>query len=87
MKAALWLTYLAKRKSERAPGVGKETNFFSISKQTKRVSYLNNFIDLKELERIYDAFEAGQNTAFQTAKAAFKTHLENKLPRQDFPAT
>lgn len=74
---AFWLTYLAKRKSEIAPGVGRETIFFAIDPKSRKAKLLNPILNLDELEKHYAAFEAGQKEAFVKANASFKQHLES----------
>jgi hypothetical protein len=74
---ALWLTYMAKRKSEIAPGVGKITDLFRIGGTGKcKYQSLNDLFDKMQLDKIYADFEARQSCAFQEAHETLKRLLE-----------
>jgi 20S proteasome alpha/beta subunit len=80
----LWITYLAKRKSEVAPGVGEEMVMFSLSAKTQESQILNNKFDMSELERHYELFKAEQKSAFDKAQLGFKNYL---ISNQQIPPT
>jgi hypothetical protein len=71
---ALWLVYMAKRKSEIAAGVGKITDLFSIGSKNKRFSVLN-WLEPR-LAELYAAFETQQSAAFDEAQNSLKSHLQ-----------
>jgi hypothetical protein len=73
---ALWVTYLAKRKSEIAPGVGKDTVLFSINPKDKTINILNNYLDLNELEKHYKRFNDEQEVSFHRAAIGFRDYLK-----------
>lgn len=73
---AFWLTYVAKRKAEVAPGVGKQTQMFSIGPKDNKIHTVRQVLETGELEKIYDAFEAKQNLAFQEAHGQLRPFLK-----------
>ena len=73
---ALWLTYMAKRKAEVAPGVGKITDLFCISQQDRAFKSLNELTEKLNFGAIYDEFTNKQNRAYQEAQGKVKPLLE-----------
>jgi len=86
---ALWMIYMAKRKSEIAPGVGKITDLFCVTPntpaKTPKFRFLNDIIEKAQFEKIYDAFEKKQLSAFQEARAEIKPIMEKIV--QEFKKT
>jgi hypothetical protein len=72
MEDAVLQAYIAKKRSEIAPGVGELTDLFII------VEKVTNFtdIDLARLDKIYRQFEADQKAAVQPAKKAMHEWFE-----------
>jgi hypothetical protein len=73
---ALWLTYMAKRKSEVAPGVGKITDLFCITSKNSTFKPLNELAEKLNFGKIYDDFNIKQTSEFQEAKGRVKPLLE-----------
>ena len=73
---ALWLTYMAKRKSEIAPGVGKITDLFCINTKSRKYQTLNDLLTKVQLDKIYDSFVGKELSAFQEAQKELKPSLE-----------
>jgi len=73
----LLLTYLAKKRSEVAPGVGKGTDMFVIGRTVNTFAMLQNIpdFDMKKIESIYDSVDADQKIAFQTGLAETKNYI------------
>lgn len=68
MEHTALLAYVAKRRSEKAPGVGPETDMFVIS--PGRGWYFLQPAELEQMERIYTRLERSQDAAFRRAQAA-----------------
>jgi hypothetical protein len=73
---ALWLTYMAKRKSEVAPGVGEITDLFCIDTKNKKYRTLNDRLPKSQLDKIYASFEEKELCAFRDAQKELKQSLE-----------
>lgn len=72
---ALFLTYVAKKRSEVAPGVGEDTDMFYVSNQSG-FNWIFQKRDIEPLEGIYIQFEEQQRTAFNDAKAALRRKVD-----------
>src|SRR6202011_4161098 len=72
-RETLLLTYIAKKRSEVAPGVGSETDMFSISQRDGLLWLTQEHI--RSLQTIYDKLEAEQLEAFNHAGDAWRTYL------------
>jgi hypothetical protein len=75
----LLLTYLAKKRSEVAPGVGKGTDMFTIGPTFGSFAMLQNIndFDMNTIESIYDSVDQGQQKAFQGGMAKVKDYITN----------
>jgi hypothetical protein len=75
----LFLTYLAKKRSEVAPGVGKGTDMFAIGPQPGSFAMLGNIPDfeMRKLESLHKLVERGQTKIFKKAKAETKAYIDN----------
>jgi len=75
----LFLTYLAKKRSEVAPGVGKGTDMFAVGPQPGSFAMLGNIpdFDMRKLESLHKLVERGQANIFKRAKAETKTYIDN----------
>jgi hypothetical protein len=73
----LLLTYLAKKRSEVAPGVGKGTDMFAIGPMLGSFAMLQNIpdFDMKKINEIYESVEAGQGEVFQKGMAETKDYI------------
>lgn len=73
----LLLTYLAKKRSEVAPGVGEGTDTFVLGPNLGTFAMFRNLPDLnmKEIERIYESVDLGQREAFRIGMAAVKKYI------------
>ena len=73
----LLLTYLAKKRSEIAPGVGKGTDMFVIGPGLGSFAMLANIQDfnMKEIDSIYKKMEQEQAKRFQAAKEKTKQYI------------
>ena len=65
LEHTLLLAYTAKRRAEKAPGVGKETDIFVIE---PRGRYFLNYTQLQNLEKIYSKMQRSQDIAFRKAR-------------------
>jgi hypothetical protein len=65
LEHTLLLAYTAKRRAEKAPGVGRETDMFVIEPRGRRFL---NYAELQSLERIYLKMQRSQDAAFRKAK-------------------
>jgi chlorite dismutase len=72
-RETLLLTYIAKKRSEVAPGVGSETDMFSISQKDGLIWLTQEHI--KSLQAIYDKLETEQLEAFDHAGHAWRDYL------------
>ncbi len=74
MQETLFLTYLAKKRSEIAPGVGKNTDMFTIGPELGSHANLDNIsgFDMKRIHDIYEKFEGEQRNMFESAKKKTK---------------
>ncbi|GAO98199.1 proteasome subunit [Caedimonas varicaedens] len=78
LEDSILLTYLAKKRSEVAPSVGQETDFWLIDPHRKNSSSIRD--DLKKaLELEYIKMTKGEQKAFSSAKSGVKTFIENIL--------
>jgi 20S proteasome alpha/beta subunit len=76
---AMWLTFLAKRKAEVAPGVGQVTDMFAIvpkRNSTPGFSYLMEAMNWVQLNAICDRYEAAQQEAFRNAGTQLTEQLK-----------
>jgi hypothetical protein len=73
---ALWLVYAAKRKAEVAPGVGKSTELFSITRKRGFVN-VRAHLDISSLNAIYSDYENRLSEAFKTAQSKTQSFLED----------
>ncbi len=73
----LLLTYLAKKRSEVAPGVGKGTDMFAIGPALGSFAMLQNIpdFDMKKINEIYESVETGQSEVFQKGMAETKDYI------------
>jgi hypothetical protein len=86
------LTYMAKKRSEVAPGVGHETDMFVIGPKPGTVAMMANIpdFDMKEIASIHKKMEEEQAKRFQAAKektkkyiaAMFAARAKKKAPEQ-----
>ena len=74
----LLLTYLAKKRSEVAPGVGKGTDMFVIGRGVNNFAMLQNIkdFDMKKIESIYNSVDAGQKKAFKNGLTKTKDYID-----------
>jgi len=73
----LLLTYLSKKRSEVAPGVGKGTDMFTIGPTFGSFAMLENIkdFDMKQIESIYDSVDEGQKKAFEEGMNKTKDYI------------
>jgi hypothetical protein len=73
----LLLTYMAKKRSEVAPGVGRGTDMFTIGPMLGSVSMLENIpdFDMKRINSIYKKMEQEQAKRFKAAKKKTKEYI------------
>ena len=66
----LLLTYMAKKRSEVAPGVGRETDMFVIGPSTGSLAMMGNIVDfdMEKIDSIYKKMEQEQARRFKAAK-------------------
>jgi hypothetical protein len=82
---ALWLIYMAKRKSESAPGVGEATDMFAITNKSPFIRNLTPLMEGAELKRIYEDFEVKQDASFKAAQDEIRPRLIDYLEKQKGP--
>jgi hypothetical protein len=73
----LLLTYMAKKRSEVAPGVGRGTDMFVIGPGPGSLAMLENIpdIDMKKIDSIYQKMEKQQANRFKAAKEKTKEYM------------
>jgi hypothetical protein len=73
----LLLTYMAKKKSEVAPGVGEGTDMFVIGPNTGSLSMMDSIqdFDMKEIHSIYKKMAREQANRFDAAKKKTKDYI------------
>ena len=73
----LLLTYMAKKRSEVAPGVGRGTDMFVIGPSLGSLAMMDNIadIDMKQIKAIYEEMEQEQAKKFQAAKEKTKAYM------------
>jgi hypothetical protein len=74
----LLLTYLAKKRSEVAPGVGKGTDMFTIGPNTGSFAMLSNIedISMENIDTIYQSVKNGEDKVFKRAQKRMKKYIE-----------
>jgi predicted Zn finger-like uncharacterized protein len=74
----LFLTYLAKKRAQVAPGVGKETDMFVIGPGSAQFAMLDRIedFDFGKIDEIYQKANAGEQAAFKTAKDEMRVHIQ-----------
>jgi hypothetical protein len=84
MPETLLLTYLAKKRSEVAPGVGKGTDMFAIGPSPAPFVVLNNVPDLEmdKIDAIFRQMETSQKKAFISARGKIKSHIQNLFKKR-----
>jgi len=70
----LLLTYIAKKRSEVAPGVGRETDMFWLSRN-EGFKWFTQDHQIKPLQAIYDQLEKEQEKAFERAGSTWRDAL------------
>ena len=77
MPETLLLTYLAKKRSEVAPGVGEGTDMFTIGAGLGSLCMLSAIedFDIKEIASIYEKVETGQRHVLEQGKRATKKYI------------
>lgn len=80
----LLLTYLAKKRSEVAPGVGKGTNMFTIGPALGGFTMLENISDfqMEKIDSIFQALEKDQQNAFKRAKNKTANYIEEMFRKR-----
>jgi 20S proteasome alpha/beta subunit len=73
-RETILLTYIAKKRSEIAPGVGRETDMFWISAR-EGFNWIHQ-ANIEKLQSIYETLEQEQYDAFGNADTAWRAHLE-----------
>jgi len=76
----LFLAYLAKRRSEVALGVGKQTDFFLIGPTLVVNTSLAKIIDYKKLEKLYDKIITAEKEQTEAAFNEIQDYFKDKLP-------
>lgn len=73
----LLLTYMAKKRSEVAPGVGRGTDMFTIGPTAGSLAMLENIpdFDMNRIDSIYKKMEQEQAKRFQAAKEKTKDYI------------
>lgn len=90
MNPTLWLAHYAKRRSEAAPGVGRETDMIAISLNEGAVSVRPEIV--KALDKIYDSTRRMESNALKKAQVNLEAFLATffqqsvPLPSQPTPA-
>ena len=84
MPETLLLTYVAKKRSEVAPGVGKGTDMFVLGPQLGQFWMLPAITDLKmdKIHSIYAKMEKEQAVAFDKARSSTKIYIQNIFKRR-----
>jgi 20S proteasome alpha/beta subunit len=78
---AMLLAYIAKKRSEVAPGVGEDTDLFFISAK-HGFNWVFKKEDIAELEDIYDRMETSQAAAFLEAKIELGRRVDEEWGKQ-----
>jgi hypothetical protein len=71
----LMLSFVAKKRAEAAPGVGKQTDMFVTGPQLGSLAYLPPLLEMKKLEAYYKGLQQGESRAFQRAKASLDKYV------------
>jgi hypothetical protein len=71
----LMLAFVAKKRAEVAPGVGKQTDMFMIGPQIGTLTYLPPILETKKLEAYYKGLQKGESSAFQRAKKGLEKYV------------
>jgi hypothetical protein len=82
---ALLLTYVSKKRSEVAPGVGEDTDMFYVSNE-RGFNWVFQRQEIQPLEAIYHQLEQQQKLAFNDAKAALRRHIDESVKSEQEPA-
>jgi len=82
---ALFLAYLAKKRSEIAPGVGKESDLFLIGPPLGVNTSLGNILDYKQLDQMYETIVSNEKNEMDCSFQAMAKILEGKLQFQPSP--
>ena len=82
------LTYIAKKRSEIAPGVGQDTDLFYIRHSLQHVVpivWLFQPEVITPFQTIYDQLKSEQDTALEKAKEALRKHVASLTPANQKP--
>lgn len=85
MAETLLLTYMAKKRSEVAPGVGKGTDMFAIGPTLSSFAMLDRIkdFDMKAIDQIYKDVEKGQSSSFEKAKNKTKAYMKKMFEKRE----
>jgi len=80
----LFLTYLAKKRAEAAPGVGEDTDMFVIGPGPGQFSMLDRIkdFDFGKIDKIYQKAHDAEKATFQTAKTEMKEHIKELFQKR-----
>jgi hypothetical protein len=80
----LLLTYLAKKRSEIAPGVGKGTDMFTIGPELGSLCMLDNISDFQigKVDEIFQTLEKDQKKALKTAMKKTEKYIEEMFSKR-----
>jgi hypothetical protein len=77
----LLLTFVAKKRSEVAPGVGKMTDMFLIGPNKGSLTWLPPIIELDKLEAFFTKIQKEESTAFEHAKKDVDKYVKEILEK------
>jgi hypothetical protein len=87
--ATLILTFVAKKRAEVAPGVGKQTDMFIAGPNKGTLVYLPPILEMEKLEAFYRGLQKGEATAFEKAKKEMNKYVaeiaERNAAKQQTP--
>jgi hypothetical protein len=73
--ATLILTFVAKKRAEVAPGVGKQTDMFIAGPTKGSLTYLPPILEMERLEAFFKGLQKGELTAFEKAKKEMNKYV------------
>ncbi|HMD53817.1 MAG TPA: hypothetical protein VKJ65_04625, partial [Phycisphaerae bacterium] len=76
----IFLSYLAKRRAEKAPGVGKQTDMFLLGPTLAVNKNLESDLDYKEMNKMYDEIVKSDEAKTESMRQKLAEFLKDKLP-------
>jgi len=81
LSETLLLIYSAKKRSEVAPGVGKETDMFTIGPRLGSFSWLHDYVENDRMQKVYEYVQEEESKIAEQSKAKVKEYVDEITAR------